>query len=245
MKKIIVNSYDEASAVGAALFARQIWDKPDCVLGLATGGTPVGLYARLVAMYRDGALDFSRVVTFNLDEYYPLAKSNDQSYDWFMRDNLFSHVNIKPENIHIPNGEAADPHAECAAYDAAIEAAGGIDIQLLGIGVNGHLGFNEPGDELIAGTHLTSLTQSTIDVNARFFGGDTSKVPTQALTMGIGSIMAAKKIVLLACGVSKAPIIKELFNGKLTANNPSSLLALHPDCTIIMDEDAFAGTIVI
>ena len=238
MKTIITNSYEEASAAGAALFARQIWAKPDSVLGLATGGTPVGLYAHLAAMYRDGRLDFSRVRSFNLDEYYPIQKSNDQSYDYFMRQNLFNHVNIKPENIHIPNGEAADPDAECAAYEAAIAAAGGIDLQLLGIGLNGHLGFNEPEDALHAVTHLTDLTPSTVEANARFFGGDKSAVPTRALTMGIGTILSARKIVLVATGAAKAPILRDMFGGRITARNPSSLLALHPDVTVIADTAA-------
>ncbi|MCL2546536.1 MAG: glucosamine-6-phosphate deaminase [Oscillospiraceae bacterium] len=239
MKTIIVNSYDEASAVGAAILAQQIWDKPNSILGLATGGTPVGLYARLVAMHKGGMLDFSQVTSFNLDEYYQLPKSNDQSYDYFMRENLFDHVNIK--DFFLPDGMTKDVPAECAAYDAKITAAGGIDMQLLGIGVNGHIGFNEPAAILPAGTHLTNLAQATIDVNARFFNGDASKVPTQAITMGMGSIMAAKKILLLACGKSKAPIMKELCAGKLTADNPSSLLALHPDCTIVVDKEALGA----
>ena len=239
MKTIIVNSYDEAGAVGAAILAQQIWQKPNSVLGLATGGTPVGLYARLVEMYRRGKLDFSQVVSFNLDEYYQLPKSNDQSYDYFMRENLFDHVNIK--EFYLPDGMTKDLDAECAAYDAKIASFGGIDMQLLGIGVNGHIGFNEPADELPYGTHLTNLARATIDVNARFFNGDASKVPTQAITMGMGSIMAAKKILLLACGKSKAPIMKELFAGKLTADNPSSLLALHPDCTIVVDQEALGA----
>ncbi len=238
MKKIIVNNYEEASSVAAALFAEQIWQKPDTVLGLATGGTPVGLYNRLAAMNKAGALDFSRVVSYNLDEYYPILKSNDQSYDYFMRDNLFNHINIKPENIHLPNGEAKDPAAECAAYDAAIAAAGGIDLQLLGIGVNGHLGFNEPEAALHAGTHLTDLTPSTLQANARFFGDDPSKVPTQALTMGIGTIMSARKIVMIATGAVKAPIIKDLFSGRISTNNPGSFLLLHPDATVIVDRAA-------
>jgi len=236
MKTIITNSYDEASAVGAAIIAEQIWQKPNSILGLATGGTPVGLYARLVEMHKHEKLDFSQVTSFNLDEYYQLPKSNDQSYDYFMRENLFDHVNIK--EFHLPDGMTKDVPAECAAYEAKITAAGGIDMQLLGIGVNGHIGFNEPAKILPYGTHLTNLAQATIDVNARFFNGDASKVPTQAITTGMGTIMAARKILLLACGKSKAPIIKELFAGNLTADNPASLLALHPDCTIVVDKEA-------
>ena len=235
MRKIVVADYQEASRVGAALIARQIWDKPNSVLGLATGSTPVGLYKALISMHRSGALDFSKVTTFNLDEYHPIQKTNEQSYDAFMRQNLFDHVNI--HTYHIPNGAAADPEAECAAYEAAIAAAGGLDLQLLGIGLNGHIGFNEPAAELNAATHRTDLTESTVKANARFFE-DESEVPRQALTMGVGTILRARKILLLITGEAKRPIARKLFSGVVTTSAPATLLALHPDVTVVMDEAA-------
>ncbi len=237
MKKIVCRNYEELSRVGASFVARQIWEKPDTVLGLATGGTPVGMYANLADMHRTGELDFSRVISFNLDEYYPIRKENRQSYDFFMWDNLFSHVNIRKENVHLPNGEAADPERECAGYDAMIAAAGGVDLQVLGIGLNGHIGFNEPDSELICATHVTGLTESTIEANARFFA-DKNEVPRQALTMGMGTILSAKKILMLITGDNKAAIVRRMFSGRVTPEVPASLLALHPDVTVILDAPA-------
>lgn len=237
LQKVVCKNYEELSQVGAFVMAEQIHAKADSVLGLATGGTPVGMYANLSAMHRTGNLDFSRVSTFNLDEYYPIKKDSRQSYDFFMWDNLFSHVNLKKENIHIPNGEADDPVAECAAYDAAIEQAGGIDLQLLGIGVNGHIGFNEPSDELTLATHVTGLTESTIEANARFFS-NRAEVPHQALTMGIGPIMAARRILLLISGENKAPVVARLFSGQISPQLPASLLMLHPNVVVILDAPA-------
>jgi len=231
MRIIAAEDYKGMSRQAANLIAAQVIMKPDCVLGLATGSSPVGMYKELIA----SGVDFSEVTTYNLDEYYPIAKDNDQSYDYFMRKNLFDHIKVKETNI--PNGMAEDPIAECARYDAAIEAAGGIDLQVLGIGVNGHIGFNEPAAELPANTNKVTLTESTIEANSRFFASK-EEVPTAALTLGIGGIMKAKKIVVLASGKSKAPIIKELFCGNVTTNVPVSLLQLHPDATIVMDEEA-------
>ncbi len=237
MERIICKNYDEVSLLGAAMVAKVIRSNPQAILGLATGSTPVGMYKRLVEMHKRDGLDFSMIRTFNLDEYYPIKKANDQSYDYFMRDNLFSHINIKQENIQLPNGESADPAAECAAYEAMMDQAGGVDIQVLGIGVNGHIGFNEPADELQLATHLTGLTASTIEANARFFDS-IEQVPTQALTMGMGTIMKAGSILLLITGENKAPIVKKLFSGVVTTEVPASFLALHPNVTVLLDEAA-------
>ncbi|MEL7622654.1 MAG: glucosamine-6-phosphate deaminase [Clostridiales bacterium] len=237
MDRIICENYDEVSLLGAAMVAKVVKSNPRAVLGLATGSTPVGMYKRLVEMHKRDGLDFSMIRTFNLDEYYPIKKANDQSYDYFMRDNLFSHINIKRENIHLPNGECADPVAECAAYEAMLNQAGGVDIQVLGIGVNGHIGFNEPAEELQLPTHLTRLTASTIEANARFFES-IEQVPTQALTMGMGTIMKARSILLLITGENKAPVVKKLFDRVVTTEVPASFLTLHPDVTVLLDEAA-------
>ncbi len=231
MRKIICKNYDEMSKAAAKIVEAQVILKPNSILGLATGSSPVGMYKELI----NSGTDFSEVVTYNLDEYYPISKDNDQSYDYFMRKNLFDHITVKEHNI--PNGMAEDPEAECARYDAAIENAGGIDLQVLGIGVNGHIGFNEPAADLPSNTNKVTLTESTIEANSRFFESK-DMVPKAALTLGIGGIMKAKRIVVLASGKSKAPIIKELFNGNVTTNVPVSLLQLHPDVTIVMDEEA-------
>ncbi len=237
MQVYVCNSYDEVSDKAAKLIASQVTLKPNCILGLATGSTPIGLYERLGKMYADGELDFSEVKTFNLDEYYPISHDNDQSYHYFMNSNLFSKVNIKPENIHIPDGECADPEAECKAYDAAIEASEGVDIQILGIGQNGHIGFNEPGRNLVAGTHLTGLTESTIKANSRFFETE-QDVPKKALTMGISTILKSKKIILMACGASKADAVKALFDENINTDIPATLLKVHPDVVLICDKEA-------
>ncbi len=237
MKTTICKNYDEMSLVAAYIMAERVRTKPDCVLGLATGGTPVGMYAALADMHRRSGLDFSRVTSFNLDEYYPIKKSNDQSYDYFMWDNLFSHINIKRENVNILDGEAADPDAECREYEARMAGAGGIDLQVLGIGLNGHIGFNEPENEMHVLTHKTGLTESTIEANARFFAS-AADVPRHSLTMGMGSIMAAKSILLLISGKNKAEVVKRLFAGRITTSCPATLLHLHPDVTLLLDEDA-------
>ncbi len=233
MRFIICENYKEISKKAAEIIGAQVLLKPNCTLGLATGSSPIGTYENLVNM----GLDFSKVTTFNLDEYYPITPDNDQSYYYFMSHHLYSKVNLKPENIHIPNGATNDPEAECAAYDAMIEENGGIDLQLLGIGQNGHIGFNEPDTTLFAGTHMTGLTQNTIEANARFFE-KIEDVPTKALTMGMASIMKAKTILLVANGKAKAPAIKALMSGKIDPQVPASLLSCHPDVIVIVDKEA-------
>ena len=231
MKKIVCKNYEELSKCGADIIAEQIKAKPDSILGLATGSTPIGLYKCL----REMPLDFSNISSFNLDEYYPISKENDQSYCYFMKDNLFNHIQVKSTDI--PNGEASDAEAECRRYDEAIEQAGGIDLQLLGLGVNGHIGFNEPADALSVGTHAVDLTESTIEANARFFANK-EDVPRRALTLGLGGIMRAKKILVLASGKNKAEVVRKMFSGEVTTDVPASLLQLHSDVTVIVDEDA-------
>ena len=240
MKLYICKNYDEVSATAAEIVEDIIKSKPSCVLGLATGSTPLGMYTKLTQLNREGILDFSKVKTFNLDEYYPISPTDNQSYRYFMNKNLFDNINIDMDNTHVLNGEASDTHAECAAYDKAIEAAGGIDLQVLGIGNNGHIGFNEPDDSLIATTHLTELTKSTVQANSRFFASE-SDVPKYALTMGIRSILNAKKIVILINGKAKHKVLREMLDGKITTQNPATLLNLHRDVTVICDEDAYIG----
>jgi len=235
LKIIVAADYDGLSATAADIIAGQIAAKPDSVLGLATGSTPIGTYRALVEKHKAG-LDFSRITSFNLDEYFPIKQSNDQSYMYFMRENLFAHVNINPANINIPSGEVADAKAECAAYEAKI-AVKGLDLQLLGVGNNGHIGFNEPCDFFPKTTHHTALAQSTIDANARFFES-TDDVPKHALTMGIGTIFQAKRILMVASGAGKADIMQKLFFGPITPQVPGSILQLHPDVTLVVDKDA-------
>jgi glucosamine-6-phosphate deaminase len=237
MEKIVCKDYDELSGTGAQFVADAIRRKPDCILGLATGSTPVGMYKRLIEMHKKAGLDFSRVRTFNVDEYYPIAKANDQSYDYFMWANLFSHININKENVHLPNGECADPAAECLAYEQLLHGSGGIDLQVLGIGVNGHVGFNEPAPALTLNTHLTGLAPSTIEANARFFK-NADEVPRQSITMGMGTIMQAKAILLLISGANKAAVAARLFDGTVSTEIPASFLHLHPNVTVILDEKA-------
>jgi glucosamine-6-phosphate deaminase len=238
MQIFIEKDYSAMSKKAAQIFADEIRKKPNLVLGLATGSTPIGTYEELIRMYNEEGLDFSQVVSFNLDEYYGLTPDDPQSYNYFMFKNFFNSINVQRDNIHIPDGRASDIENFCKEYDRKIESFGGIDLQLLGIGVNGHIGFNEPSDKLIVGTHLTDLTEDTIKANSRFFDSP-DQVPTQAITMGIGSIMKAKKIVLLASGKSKAEIMAKLVNvDYITTEIPASLLKLHPDVTVIMDEEA-------
>lgn len=238
MDLIIAKDYSDLSRRASRIIASEIKKKPDLVLGLATGSTPLGTYQELVRLYREEGLDFSRVVTFNLDEYYGISMDNPQSYHYYMFENFFKHVNIKPENIHIPDGMAGDVEAHCRKYDEEIAKYGGIDLQLLGIGQNGHIGFNEPGDELLTATHLTNLTQNTIEANSRFFKS-MDEVPKQAITMGLGTIIQAKKIVLLASGKNKAEIMAELLDeNAVSTKNPASFLLLHKDVTVIIDEEA-------
>ena len=235
MKKIVFENYDEMSRAAAEIVARQLKQKPNSVLGLATGSTPLGLYAELIRLYRAGEVDFAQARSFNLDEYYPISKSHPQSYYYYMHDNLFSKVNFA--STRLPDGETDDPAKECTAYDAEIAAAGSIDLQVLGIGLNGHIGFNEPAESYSMSTYLVELTQSTLAANSRFFTGGEVQ-PTSALTMGFGSIFSAKSILLLISGASKAPIVKRLFDGKIHTDVPACLLLLHPNVTVILDKEA-------
>ena len=239
MKIIRCKDYEDMSKKAAALFFSQIHMKPDCVLGLATGSTPVGTYKQLIKWYEEGELDFSKVKSVNLDEYVGLDGTNDQSYRYFMNENLFNHVNIDKANTNVPNRKADNMDEEALRYEALIESLGGIDMQLLGIGNNGHIGFNEPSDAFDKITHEVKLTDSTIQANARFFE-TIDDVPKTAISMGIGTIMKAKKVVLIANGPKKADIIYETCFGPITPNVPASALQMHPDATIIVDEEAYA-----
>lgn len=234
MRVLKVKSYDEMSLLAARMIGGQILLKPDSVLGLATGSSPIGTYKNLVEDYKKGILDFSKVTTVNLDEYYGLDGENNQSYRYFMNDNLFDHVNIDKANTHVPNGVAEDIDAESARYEALVESLGGADLQLLGIGHNGHIGFNEPDTYFPATVHGVKLTESTIQANSRLFDR-IEDVPTMAITMGIGTIMKAKKILLIA-GEDKAAIIERSVNGPVTPDVPASILQLHKDATVILVE---------
>ena len=239
MKVYVEPSYEAMSRVAAQLVGAQVRLYPNSVLGLATGGTPVGMYKELVRMHKEEGLDFSQITTFNLDEYYPLSRESDQSYYYYMTENLFGHVNICKDHIHIPNGEAEDVDLECRNYEKQIQEAGGIDLQVLGIGNNGHIGFNEPDDAFAKTTHRVDLVEETIQANSRFFDS-IDQVPKQALSMGIGSIIQAKKIVLLANGAHKAKIIAETIYGDVRPQVPSTILQFHPDVTFILDQEAAA-----
>ena len=236
MKFIKVSTYEEMSGLAANLIAAQVVIKPNCVLGLATGSTPVGTYQRLVELNRAGDVDFSTVTSVNLDEYCGLDTSNDQSYRYFMNHNLFDHVNIDKSRTFVPNGLAADPVAEGKRYDELIASLGGIDLQLLGIGNNGHIGFNEPCGEFVKATHPVKLKESTIKANSRFFE-KLEDVPTMAVTMGIGAIMQAKKVLLVANGAGKKEIVENASFGPITPEVPASVLQLHPDVTVIYSEN--------
>lgn len=237
MKTIICKNYDEISKVASKLICDEINKKPDITLGLATGSTPLGTYKEIINLYNEGKVDFNKVKTFNLDEYYNLPKSNEQSYDYFMKENFFNHINIDLNNTNIPNGLANDIETECKEYDLSILNNGGIDLQILGIGANAHIAFNEPSDTFKIGTSLVDLTQSTIQANSRFFE-KIEDVPTQAISMGIGSIFKAKKIILIASGKSKAEAIYKTLNEDINPQVPSSILQLHNDVTLILDEDS-------
>lgn len=231
--------YADMSRKAANIISAQVIMKPDCVLGLATGSTPIGLYQQLVAWYEKGDLDFSEVRTVNLDEYKGLSRENDQSYYYFMHHNLFDHVNLPAENSHLPNGMEPDSDRECRRYSELIRSMGGVDLQLLGIGHNGHIGFNEPGDAFDNDVHCVDLTQSTIEANKRFFAS-ADDVPKQAYTMGIKTIMQAKKILIVASGEDKANIVRDAFFGPITPKVPASVLQLHNDVTLVADEAALS-----
>ena len=229
--------YSAMSRQAANIISPQVILEPQCVLGLATGSTPIGTYEQLVEWYKKGDLSFAGVRSVNLDEYRGLSAEHDQSYRYFMQTHLFDHVDIRRENTNVPNGMAEDPAAECARYDQIIRDLGGIDLQLLGMGHNGHIGFNEPTDYFPLGTHLVDLTQSTIEANKRFFASE-ADVPRQALTMGVGSIMSAKSVLVVVSGADKAAIVRSAFCGPITPQVPASILQLHPHVTLVGDRAA-------
>ena len=240
MKIIRAKDYKDMSRKAANIISAQVIMKPNCVLGLATGGTPVGAYAQLVEWYNKGDLDFSEVNTVNLDEYRGLPKEHPESYWSFMHKNLFDHVNIRPEAIHLPDGTNPDAADACAKYNDIIHSVGGIDLQLLGIGHDGHIGFNEPEDVFQKDTHRVALTDATIQANKRFFASE-ADVPHFAYTMGICGIMQARRIVMVVSGESKANILKQAFFGPVTPRVPASILQLHPDFTLVADEAALSA----
>ena len=238
MKIIVTKNYDEMSLRAANIIADIIKKKPDCTLGMATGGTPVGAYDELVNMYESGELSFKRVSTVNLDEYYPISPENPQSYRYFMNKNLFDRVDIDKSRTFVPCGTDENVDRSCKNHDEVIDRLG-IDLQLLGIGRNGHIGFNEPAHTLSPYTHMTPLTEDTINANARFFSSE-AEVPRHAITMGMASIFKAERILLLASGKSKAEVIRTMVSGGITTDCPASLLCLHPDVTVICDEEAYS-----
>lgn len=237
VKVWVCENYAEVSRRAADVVAAQLSRKSDSVLGFATGSTPEGMYAELARDCREGRISFSHACTFNLDEYYPISPEAPCSYRRYMEENLFSLIDIDPANTHLPDGLAEDPAAEGKHYDAMIEAAGGIDLQVLGVGQNGHIGFNEPDDVLILGTHCTKLTHSTIAANSRFFASE-DEVPKQAMTMGLGPIFGAEQIILLATGAEKAEPISHLLAGELRTDFPVTLLNLHNNVLLIADRAA-------
>ncbi len=232
MRFIEVENYEQLSKMAANIIAAQVTLKPDSVLGLATGSSPVGTYKELIKKNQNGDIDFSSVKSINLDEYIGLDGDNDQSYRYFMNDNLFNHINIDKANTFVPSGIAEDIEKECNAYDNIIASFGGIDLQLLGIGLDGHIGFNEPDDCFTKATHKVSLDESTIEANARFFASK-DLVPRAAVTMGMGGIMGAKRVLLVANGENKKEILEKAFFGPITPEVPASILQLHSDVTVI------------
>ncbi|MGO1470835.1 MAG: glucosamine-6-phosphate deaminase [Tissierella sp.] len=239
MKLIVKKDYEEMSKKAADIMIEEIKGNPNIILGLATGSTPIGMYKRMIKRHKEGEVDFSNVKSFNLDEYVGLKGSNPSSYKYFMNENLFDHINIGKENTYIPDGNAKDLNLYSKEYDNLIKKMGGIDIQVLGIGTNGHIGFNEPAKELAVGTSIVKLTENTMKDNSRFFDNP-EEIPNTAITMGMGSILKAKKILLLISGENKKEITKRLLeNNKVTTQLPASFLLLHPDVTIIVDEKAY------
>ena len=237
MKVFVFKTKEEAAKAAVSVFAAELMKKPNAIFGLATGSSPVPLYHEMIAQYKAGAMDFSQCRSWNLDEYVGLQPDHVCSYRRFMNEELFDHVNIDKANTHVPSGTAADMAKEAADYDAAIEAAGGIDVQLLGIGHNGHIGFNEPDDHFTYETHVVSIAESIIDANTRFFN-NRDEVPRQAISMGVGNIMKAKTVVLVANGKDKAQAIYNTVKGDITPRVPASLLRCHPNCLIFVDEAA-------
>lgn len=239
MKIYKAKDYKDMSRKAANIISAQVIMKPNCVLGLATGSTPIGTYDQMVEWYNKGDLDFSEVTTVNLDEYKGLPRTNDQSYYYFMHQHLFDRVNIDPERTNVPNGMEPDAEKECGRYEELIRSLGGVDLQLLGLGHNGHIGFNEPGEAFEKETHCVDLTESTIEANKRFFAS-ADDVPKQAYTMGIKTIMQAKKILIVVNGENKADIVERAFFGPVTPEVPASILQLHNDVTLVGDEEALA-----
>lgn len=237
MEVIISKTYDEVSKAAAKVVAKTLNSKPNAVLGLATGSTPLGLYKEMIRMHKEEGLDFSHVATFNLDEYVGLRPSHPQSYHSFMHENLFNHINIAPHNVHLPSATADNYQAFCEAYEKRIVEFGGIDLQVLGIGSDGHIGFNEPSSSLGSRTRMKTLTKQTLDDNARFFKKD-EKVPIYAITMGVGTILEARKIILLATGEGKAEAVAKAIEGPVTSMNTASALQLHKDAIFFLDEAA-------
>jgi glucosamine-6-phosphate deaminase len=236
MKVIIQNNYQEISRLAADYLINTVKEKSDAILGLPTGSTPIGMYRAIISLYK-GNISFQNVRTFNLDEYVGLDKANINSYRYFMDENLFSHIDIKDENVHIPTGVAKNMEKECVDYENLLKSAGRMDIMYLGIGHNGHIGFNEPKDFFEPHTHLVKLTEDTIEANKRFFD-NIDDVPKTAITMGVKTILSAKKIILLASGENKADAISKTVKGKITPQVPASILQLHDDVTLIIDKDA-------
>lgn len=239
MRIIVTESYEEMSTAAARIVAGQLYLKPNSVLGLATGSTPLLMYQKLVQVHEQIGLDFSEAISFNLDEYLGLEPENPQSYHYFMHENFFDKINIKPENIFIPNGKPDNLDEECKHYDKLIESKGGIDLQILGVGQNAHIGFNEPDIKFEATTHKVKLDEETIEANARFFS-DREDVPRYAISMGIKTIMLAKKVILLANGKNKAEAIYKAIYGGVRPDAPASILQLHQDVLIIVDKEAAA-----
>ncbi|MCC5466197.1 glucosamine-6-phosphate deaminase [Pelosinus baikalensis] len=237
MRIVIAKDYEDMSARAARIVAGQIYLKPNTVLGMATGSTPLLMYKELIKVHKEVGLDFSEVITFNLDEYLGLPKEDEQSYYYYMFHHFFNHINIKKQNIYIPDGMAQDVEEECREYDRSIQNMGGIDLQILGIGNNGHIGFNEPDIKFEATTHRVKLDDETIEVNARFFA-TIEEVPRFAISMGIKTIMHAKKLVLLASGENKAEVLYHALFGGITPEIPASILQLHQDVTVIVEESA-------
>ena len=239
MKIVRARDYDDMSRKVANLIAAQVILKPTTILGLATGTTPIGTYQQLIKAYENGDLDFSQVRTYNLDEYRGLTHDDPQSYHFFMNDQLFNHINIDPASVHVPDGSNPDADAACSEYDRMVEEAGYCDLQLLGIGRNGHIGFNEPDEVFSKGTHCVDLTQSTIEANARLFERE-EDVPRQAYTMGTQTIMNARMVVVAANGENKAQAVHDMCFGPITPQCPASILQLHPNVVVVADEEALA-----
>jgi len=239
MKIIYAKDYRDMSRKAANIISAQVILKPDAVLGLATGSSPLGIYEQLIKWYNKGDVDFGQCVTFNLDEYYGMSASCDQSYHYFMQKNFFSAVNVPAENINVPNGEEPNIEKECARYEAALLAAGGVDLQLLGMGVNGHIGFNEPDEYFSKGTHCVTLTDSTIEANKRFFAS-ADEVPRKAYTMGVQSIMRARRIIMVVSGENKAEALRAACFGPVTPRVPASILQLHDNVSVVADEAALS-----